>query len=133
MPTSTLSRFAQRAGKVYASASTWLRMIREKRWLRTRTRIHPAKPTVGIRANSPNDIWHLDVTVIRLLDGTKLYLHGVIDNYSRPLLARKLVDKLSPTTTCVVLAEAAKHLPEAQCPVTLLTDSGVENVNDTVD
>jgi hypothetical protein len=32
MPTSTLSRFAQRAGKVYASASTWLRLIQERGW-----------------------------------------------------------------------------------------------------
>ncbi len=63
MPTSTLSRFAQRAGKVYASASTWLRLIRERGWRRSRTRIHPAKPTLGIRANKPNEIWHMDVTV----------------------------------------------------------------------
>ena len=133
MPTSTLSRFAQRAGKVYASASTWLRLIRERGWRRPRMRIHPAKPTVGIRASKPNEIWHLDVTVIRLLNGTKLYLHGVIDNFSRRLLAWKLEEKLSPVTTCVVLAEAAKNLPEALSRVTLLTDSGVENVNDTVD
>ncbi len=133
MPTSTLSRFAQRAGKVYASASTWLRLIRERGWRRPRTRIHPAKPTVGIRANKPNEIWHLDVTVIRLLNGTKLYLHGVLDNFSRRLLAWKLEEKLSPTTTCELLAEAAKLLPETQPIVTLLTDSGVENVNETVD
>ena len=43
------------------------------------------------------------------------------------------MEKLSPTTTCEVLAEAAKQLPEVQSPVTLLADSGVENVNDTVD
>lgn len=133
MPTSTLSRFAQRAGRVYASASTWLRLIRERGCRRPRMRIHPAKPTVGIRASKPNEIWHLDVTVIRLLNGTKLYLHGVVDNFSRRLLAWKLEEKLSPTTTCVVLAEAAKYLPEALRRVTLLTDSGVENVNCTVD
>ncbi len=75
----------------------------------------------------------MDVTVIRLLNGTKLYLHGVIDNFSRRLLAWKLEEKLSPVTTCVVLAEAAKNLPEALSLVTLLTDSGVENVNCTVD
>ena len=75
----------------------------------------------------------MDVTVIRLLNGTKLYLHGVIDNFSRHLLAWKLEEKLSPVTTCVVLAEAAKNLPEALSRVTLLTDSGVKNVNDAVD
>jgi hypothetical protein len=133
MPTSTLSRFAQRAGKVYASASTWLRLIRERGWRRPRTRVHPAKPTSGIRATRSNEIWHIDVTVIRLLNGTKPYLHGVVDNFSRRLLAWKLEEKLSPTTTCEILAEAAKELPELQSPVTVLTDSGVENVNDTVD
>jgi predicted alpha-1,6-mannanase (GH76 family) len=71
--------------------------------------------------------------VIRLLNGTKLYLHGVVDNFSRRLLAWKLVEKLSPTTTCEVLAEAAKQLPQVQSPITVLTDGGVENVNDTVD
>ncbi|HMA91075.1 MAG TPA: DDE-type integrase/transposase/recombinase [Polyangiaceae bacterium] len=77
--------------------------------------------------------WHLDVTVIRLLNGTKLDLHGVADNFSRRLLAWKLEERLSPTTTCEELAEAAKCLPEARSEVTLLTDSGVENVNATVD
>jgi transposase InsO family protein len=32
----------------------------------------------------------MDVTLIRLFDGTRLYLHAVIDNYSRKLLAWKL-------------------------------------------
>jgi putative transposase len=98
-----------------------------------RASVHPAKPTAGIRASQPNEIWHLDVTVIRLLNGMKLCLHGVVDNISRRLLAWKLEERFSPTTTCEVLAEAAKCLPEARSEVTLLTDSEVENVNETVD
>jgi len=43
------------------------------------------------------------------------------------------VEKLSPTTTCEVLAEAAKELPDTQSPVTVLADSGVENVSGAVD
>jgi hypothetical protein len=27
-------------------------------------------------------MWHIDTTVIRLLDGTRAYLHAVIDNFS---------------------------------------------------
>jgi hypothetical protein len=30
---------------------------------------------------------HIDTTVIRLLDGTRAYLHAVIDNFSRRILA----------------------------------------------
>jgi len=40
--------------------------------------------------------------------------------------------QLQPTATCKVLAEATKCLPEARSEVKLLTDSGVENVNETV-
>ncbi len=35
---------------------------------------------MGIRAKAPGELLHLDVTIIRLLDGTRAYLHAVIDN-----------------------------------------------------
>ncbi len=131
MPTSTLAVYAQRAGKVFASASTWARLVRARGWRRPRARLYPPKPKVGLRARMPNGIWHLDVTVLRLLDGTKLYLHAVLDNFSRRILAWHLAEKLSPSTTCLVLAGAAKHLRSETGPVSVITDSGVENVNGT--
>ena len=36
--------------------------------------MYPAKPKVGIRASRSNEIWHLDVTILRLLDRTRLAL-----------------------------------------------------------
>jgi hypothetical protein len=86
VPTGTLAILAQRLGKVFASASTWYRRIRERHWRRPRQRIHPAQPKIGIRASRPNQIWHIDTTVIRLLDGSRAYLHAVIDNFSRRIL-----------------------------------------------
>ena len=133
MATSTLAVYAQRVGRVFASASTWTRLVRAHGWRRPRVRVYPAKPKVGIRAKKPNEIWHLDVTVLRLLDGTRLYLHGVVDNFSRRVLAWRLAEKLSPVTTCEVLAKAAENLKDEKSPVSVLTDGGVENVNDTVD
>ena len=44
---------------------------------------HPGKPRDGIRAEQSDAIWHVDTTVIRLLDGTKTFLHAVIDDFSR--------------------------------------------------
>ena len=70
VPTSTLAVLAQRLGRVFASASTWCRLVRVRGWRRPRTRVHPAKPKVGLRATMPNQYWHVDTTVIRLLDGT---------------------------------------------------------------
>ena len=73
VPTTTLAVLAQRLGRVFASASTWSRLVWTRGWRRPRTRVHPPKPKAGLRATEPNKYWHLDVTVIRLLDGTKLY------------------------------------------------------------
>ena len=138
MPLRTLSLFAQRAGKVFVSVTTWARLVREHGWRRPRTRVHPAKPTLGVRASRPNEYWHIDVTILKLLDGTKTFIHAVIDNYSRKILAWTLASRLDPATTCQVLVAAGQHLAEKErepadaCP-TVVADSGVENVNSTVD
>jgi hypothetical protein len=66
-----LALHAQRIGRVVASPSTWSRLVREGGWRRPRRRVYPAKPKVGIRAHAPNELWHIDVTIIRLLDGSK--------------------------------------------------------------
>jgi hypothetical protein len=87
VPTGRLALLAQRIGAVYASASTWYRLVRERGWRRPRVRVHPAKPRAGIRATKPDEIWHIDATVIRLLDGSHIYLHAVIDNFSRRILS----------------------------------------------
>jgi hypothetical protein len=83
MPLRSLSLHAQRIGRVFASVSTWARLIRERGWRRPRHRIYPDKPTLGVRATKPNELWHIDVTILKLLDGTRAYVHAVIDNYSR--------------------------------------------------
>ena len=83
-------------------------------------------------ASRPNEYWHIDVTVLKLLDGTKTFLHAVIDNYSRKILAWTLAPRLDPATTCQVLVAAGQHLGEDDSP-TVVADSGVENVNRSVD
>jgi hypothetical protein len=87
VPTGTLSRLVQRIGKVFASASTWYRLVREHRWRRPRQRVHPAAPKVGLRTARPNQIWHINTSVLRLLDWSRAYLQAVIDNFSRRVLA----------------------------------------------
>jgi len=133
MPLRSLSLHAQRIARVFASTSTWARLVRERGWLRPRRRLYPAKPKEGIRASRPNEYWHVDVTVIRLLDGTRTFLHALIDNFSRRILAWKLAPRLEPQTTCQVLTEAAKHLSSDGDGATIIADSGVENVNREVD
>jgi putative transposase len=58
VPTGTLALLAQRLGKVFASPSTWYRLVRLYHWRRPRKRVHPSKPKAGIRASRPNKPSH---------------------------------------------------------------------------
>jgi len=131
VPTNTLALLAQRLGKVFASAATWYRLVRRHQWRRPRRRIHPSKPKVGIRASAPNEIWHVDTTLLRLLDGSRAYLHAVIDNFSRRILAWKVSATFDPAVTAELLLDASRDLVEGK--PTLLADGGVENYNQAVD
>ena len=133
VPTGTLSALAQRLGRVFVSGSTWHRLARERGWRRPRLRIHPEKPRVGIRASKPDETWHIDTTVIRLVDGTKAYLHAVIDNYSRRILSWYVAARLETASTVTVLLDAINSRTDLDGPPTVMTDGGGENVNGKVD
>jgi len=72
VPTGRLAILAQRLGRILASPSTWYRLVRERGWRRPRLRIHPKEPRVGIGASRRDEVWHIDTTLIRLLDGTRV-------------------------------------------------------------
>jgi putative transposase len=74
VPTGTLAVLAQRLSTVSASPSTWYRLVRKYGWRRPRLHVDPAKPKVGLRTTGSDEMWHIDTTVIRLLDGTRAYL-----------------------------------------------------------
>src|SRR5262245_23625872 len=121
------------SAKVWASPSTWYRLVRQRGWRRPRLRVHPAKPKIGLRTTRANEMWHIDTTVIRLLDGTRAYLHAVIENFSRRILAWRVADTFAPANSVAVLVEASRAAtPSATTPV-VLADAGVENVNAHVD
>ena len=46
---------------------------------------------------------HVDTTIIKLIDGAKIYLHAVIDNYSRKILAWSVAEKFEFATTVTIL------------------------------
>ncbi len=126
-----LSWLAKRTCSVFASATTWGRQIKAHKWLRPRIRLYTAKPKVGIRAIRPNQLWHIDVTIVRLVDGTKAYLQAVIDNYSRYVLDWKVSADISAVNTRDLLLSAlakAKILGDVGKPE-VFSDGGPENDN----
>src|SRR6516162_4762282 len=78
-------------------------------------------------------MWHIDTTVIRLLDGTRAYLHAVIDNFSRRILAWRVAETFAPVNSVAVLVDASRGATRSQTTPVVLTDAGVENVNAEVD
>jgi transposase InsO family protein len=78
-------------------------------------------------------MWHIDTTVIRLLDGTHAYLHAVIGNFSRRILAWHVAGAFAPVNSVAILLEASQHATSAGSVPVVLADAGAENVNAHVD
>jgi putative transposase len=127
-----LALYAQRVGNVFAHPRTVGKLIPERGWRRPRLRLYPAKPKVGLRTRAPNEAWHVDVTILKLLDGTKAYVHAAIDKFSRRILAWTVAGHLEPMNTHDVLTRAASHLA-ASAKADVLMVSGVENLSGDVD
>jgi hypothetical protein len=87
-----LALYAKRTGAVVASISAWHRIIREQGLRRACARIHPSKTKIAIRASMPNQYRHLDQSLLRLKNGTKIYIRAIIDNFSRYVLAWQATD-----------------------------------------
>ena len=81
-------------------------------------------------------MWHVDTTVLRLLDGTRVSLPGVIDNFSRRILAWSLTSQLEPLANAPLLVKAMESKTVSAPgtgPQSLMVDGGVENFNRAVD
>jgi hypothetical protein len=84
------------------------------------------KKVIGIGASRPLQILHMDVTIFKPLDYTKVYIYFIVDNFSRAILNWKASIKYSSSIAMTVLKESiSKHgiRPDS----TLITDGGSEN------
>jgi putative transposase len=79
-----------------------------------------AAAKVRLRTTRANEVLRIDSTVIRLLDGTRAYLHTVIDNFSRRILAWRVTGTFAPANSLAVLVEASHGAtPSETTPVVL--------------
>ena len=126
MSTRALALFAQRQDLVHATAATWYRTIARRGWQRPRIRIHPRPPKLGLRAERPGQFLHVDVTVVRLLDGTRAFVQAVLDNCSRKILAHAVTARYDGSLTASLLGRAFDALAERGKAI-LFADDGREN------
>ena len=131
-----LALYALIMGYVSCSSSTWYRQIKENTWQRPRVRVYPKEKKIGIRKEAPNELYHLDVTIVKLIDGTKIYVQILIDNFSRYVVAWSVSGYESGQSTVKLLRAGAENsrklglqwkIPE------IFTDGGPENDNQWVD
>lgn len=116
----SIVRLALRLGRVYACKSTWYRAIQSGNWNCSRKRIYPPKSRVDLRATKPNQYWHVHMTIVRLLYGSRVYLYAVLDNFPRRRLAWQLSESFDSALTAALSQEAAKGLPQNIVPSTVM-------------
>jgi transposase InsO family protein len=120
VPIGTLAILAQRLGNVSASPRPGTASSESTAGDALGLRMHPAKPKVGLRMTQPDEMWHIDTTVIRLLDGTRAYVHAVIDNFCRRILPWRVTDAFAAINSVAVLLEAIEGARRsASAPVVL--------------
>jgi putative transposase len=131
----SLALFAKRRGLVFASLTLWYRTVREFSLRRPGIRVYPDKPKVGIRAAAPNQIWHLDQSLLRLKNGTKVFIRAVVDNFSRCVLSWQVTDGYRSKLTKALIEDACRYatISKYHSVPNLLVDSGTENLNRHVD
>lgn len=79
----------------------------------------------------PNEIWCADVTILKTTDDKKHYIYFLMDHFFKMILGFSVENSSSSKAIKNLLQEAYfKH--KNKDPITLVTDAGVENVNNTV-
>jgi len=63
----------------------------------------------------------------------RAYLHAVIDNFSRRILAWRVADTFAPVNSVSVLLDVSRAAAPSDTTPVVLADAGVENVNAQVD
>lgn len=132
-PASSLYYQAMREGKLFCSLSTFYKYTRKLGLKKSRKHYRKNQNYTGIRAGSPMEILHMDFTLQRLQDGTRVYYHFITDNFSRKILAGSAsltpVAKIAATNLQKILSGYTIHNP----PALVLSDDGSENKAQTAE
>jgi transposase InsO family protein len=124
---SSLSIYYQalRDKMVFMGIGTWYKYANRLGIKRKFFRIN-RKNVIGIRASRPLQLLHMDVTIFKPLDNTKVYIYFIVDNFSRAILNWKASIEYSSSIAMTVLKEAIQ-IHGIRLDTKLVTDGGPEN------
>ena len=114
---------------VVCSRDTWFKYINMYSLKRKTFSFKSRTYEKGIRASSVNEIWHIDITELKLVGRNKLYLQVIIDNYSRYVIGWRI----SVSKTQLDTIELLKSLRSKVSSQNLLMDRGGENIGSEVE
>lgn len=126
-PLSSVYYQALREDKLYCSLSTFYKYSRKTGIIRTRQPLRKDRNRKGIRASFPLEIIHMDFTLQRLQDGTRIYYHFITDNFSRKILAWSASLRPSAKVAAANLQHILTVYTISHPPVLVLSDDGSEN------
>lgn len=135
MSIASLHFLAQRSAILFCSIHTWYKYVRYFTWQRPWRSERRKVRRTGIRAAVPNQLWHIDVTVMKIRPGLKLYIQAVIDNFSRFVLAWRVTDSISAASTVETIRiarENAAKMTSIDNSTQIMMDPGSENNNEAV-
>ena len=83
---------ALRDKAVYMGIGTWYKYAR-RLGIKKRFYCLKNKKKIGIRATTPLQILHMDVTIFKPFDNTRIYIYLLVDNFSRSIVSWTAFDR----------------------------------------
>jgi len=113
-----------REGVLFISINTWYKYSRRLGIKRKFFRLKH-KREIGIRASNPLKIFHMDVTIFKPLDNSRIYIYLLVDNYSRYILGWKASLEFSSKIALQVLKQSIEKY-NIDFGTKLIVDGGSE-------
>jgi putative transposase len=108
---------------VFTSPSTVYRFLKSEGLLMRWAQPHTLGPIPAL-PTAPNQKWHTDLMILKI-DGINYFYQGIIDAYSRYIIAWDIHAEGTALNTSMVLQEAYDNAPEGINPV-VIADNGPE-------
>ncbi len=128
-PLSSIYEMIKREGAAFFNISTFYKYVNLLNLKRLALAYRRKEHHKGIRASSPLQIIHADVTVFRTADNKKSYIHLIQDNFSRAILQWAVRTNCTAQTTFDILKRVHESflLPANSENCQLISDDGSEN------
>ena len=127
-------------GKISMSVQSWYHYAKLLGLGLKRKKFYKKRKRISVRAEKPNEIWHMDVTRYKTTDYKMMYIYTVMDNFSRKILAWDVSVNLSGTIRLQSLKNAINEqfiekglLENEPTKLDLIVDGGSENNNTIVE